>query len=459
MTTLETLAEALFRLELDQLPGSSLHAASRCLLDALACAAAGRRHAAVRHARAWAESTFRPGPANLWFEGQSLAPVGAGFVNAYAASILDVDDGHRGASGHPGAAIVPAVIAGAEGLGRGVSLGEVLLAIVCGYEAGVRIARARTSDQGARASVATGRWSAAGVAAAVGKLHRLDLERLTDAIAIAEAQAPNLLAADHSGFMGGDTKEGIPWSLLAGMAAVDQAALGLKGYRAALDNPAVYIPGAATGGFGAHYLVESTYFKLYGCCRWTHSAIDAVLEMRREGIPPDRVDRIEIATFQRALSLQNLTRPMDLIAAQFSLPFAVAAALVAGPEALLPLTPNLLTEADILRLAERVHLALDPALDACFPAQVPARVTLIAGAQRLEREVRVPLGDPANPLPDERLIQKAVTLLGESRPEGQVRALAEHLLGDRTGCGPGGPDLLATLRALLIRAQGTGAHQ
>jgi 2-methylcitrate dehydratase PrpD len=449
MTTLETLAEALLRLELNQLPESTRHAASRCLLDALACAAAGRRHPAVRHARAWAERTFRPGPATIWFEGLSLAPIGAGFVNAYAASILDLDDGHRGAAGHPGAAIVPAVIASAEGLGQGVALGEVLLAIVCGYEAGVRIAQARSWDQPARATVATGRWSAAGVAAAVGKLHRLDPERLADAIAIAEAQAPNLLAADHSGFMGGDTKEGIPWSLLAGIAAVDQAALGLKGYRAALDNPAVYVPGAAIGSFGTRYLVESTYFKLYGCCRWTHSAIDAVLEMRRESIPPERVDRIEIATFQRALSLQNLTRPMDLIAAQFSLPFGVAAALVAGPEALLPLTTNLLTCPDILQLAERIHLALDPALDACFPAQVAARVTLIAGAQRLEREVRVPLGDAANPLPDERLIQKAVTLFDESRSEGEVRALAEQLLGHRTACGPGGSDFMATLRAFL----------
>jgi 2-methylcitrate dehydratase PrpD len=130
----------------------------------------------------------------------------------------------------------------------------------------------------------------------------------------------------------------------------------------------------------------------------------------------------------------------------------VAAALVAGPEALLPLSENLLTDVHVLQLAERIHLALDPALDACFPAQVPARVTLVASGERLEREVRVPLGDPANPLPDERLIRKAVTLFGDSRPEGAVRALAERLLGDRAGCGPDGADFMATLRAFLSRA-------
>ena len=297
--------------------------------------------------------------------------------------------------------------------------------------------------------MATGRWSAAGVAAAVGKLRRLGPKPLAAAIAIAEAQAPNLLAADHSGFTGGDTKEGIPWSVLAGIAAVDQAALGLQGYRAALDNPDMYVPGAAALDFGTSFLVETTYFKLYGCCRWTHSAIDAILEMRRGGVEPHRVDTITIATFQRALNLKNMTRPTDVIAAQFSLPFGVAVALVEGPEALLLLNPSLLTRRDVIQVAERIHLELDHELDAYFPAQVGARVTLLAGTEKLEREVRFPRGDPANPLSDEGLIRKSVTLFGGVRAEDEVRSLVQSVFTARPASRSGGVGLMKSVLSFL----------
>jgi 2-methylcitrate dehydratase PrpD len=238
-----------------------------------------------------------------------------------------------------------------------------------------------------------------------------------------------MAAADHAGFAGSHTKEGIPWSVLTGIAAAEQAALGMRGYAGGLDNPVVYrkglIPRPSTGNF----LIETTYFKPYACCRWIHSAIDAVLDMRAGGLDPTAIERIEVASFRRALSLGNALRPSDIISAQFSIPFALAVALLEGPQALLPMSPDLLGRADLLDLAARTVMVLAPELEARFPGEVPARITIKTRGCTIEREVYCPLGDPGNPLSDSRLVEKAVRLCSPMRVSEDVRNFASNLLG------------------------------
>jgi 2-methylcitrate dehydratase PrpD len=445
MLRTQKLAHALTNLTYDKLSEPARHSARRCLYDAIGCAAAGQSHQAVEMAHRYASSWFRDGAASVWFRNDKLSPPAAAFVNAYATSILDIDDGHRAAAGHPGAAVIPAVLAAAECCETNLS--EVLLAIVCGYEAGIGIAKAR--DPSRLSSVATGRWSAVAVAAGVAKLRGFTAEKMAHAIAISESQAPNLLAADHSGFLGGDTKEGIPWSVLTGMAAADQAALGFRGYLAALDNPEVYRPGGIATDLDKECLIETTYFKEYSCCRWIHSAIEAVSEMRKAGLNSVLVEEIEISTFQRALGLNNPTSPDDLIAAQFSVPFAVAVALVDGDEALKPMSVEILGRQDIIRVAQMITMRLDKEFDSCFPAQIPARVRVKVAGKHFEKEVWAPLGDPTNPLSDSQLIEKSMKLCSHLRSERQISGLAEHIFQQGSAQGVGISDPLAAMLNFL----------
>jgi 2-methylcitrate dehydratase PrpD len=426
MNTIQLLADHLSQVSVDQLPDSALSSARQCLLDALGCAAAGRHHPAVVNARSWAKEAFAGEDALIWFSTDTLAARGAAFVNAFSTSIMDLDDGHRAASGHPGAAVVPAVLTVAQSVGA--SLSSVLVAIACGYEAGLRTARAR--NPALLRSVATGRWTAVAVAGGVGKLLGLAPSVLAHALAIAENQAPNVMAADHAGFAGSDVKEGIPWSVLTGISAVEQAMHGLRGYLGALDNPEIYVPGEAASNPGQRWLIETTYFKRYGCCRWMHGALDAVLEMRGAGLAVADIERVEVGTFARAFALANDPRPTDVIAAQFSIPFCMAVALIEGVDGLLPLAPGLLLREDIRALAKRVELRCDLALNELFPAQVPARVTVwTAGASAaLHREVLVPLGDPLNPLRPDQMAEKMSKLLSGSTYREPMKDLVSQLL-------------------------------
>jgi 2-methylcitrate dehydratase PrpD len=434
--TLASFAASLAALRFEQLTLSARQGAVRCILDAVGCAAAGRStpvvSEVVRAAARWARSTFREGTATVWFEDATLSPSGAAYINSLATSVLDIDDGHRAASGHPGAAVIPAAITLGESIGA--SWQDILLAVVCGYEAGVRMAAARAPYPAY--SGASGRWSAVAVAVVAGKLLKFDANTLGHAMALAEAHAPNMTAADHAGFAGSHAKEGIPWSVLVGLAAADQAALGLKGYVRALDNPAAYCGRVRGRDETEPFLIETTYFKPYASCRWTHSAVDAILELRRDGgLDPEVIESIEVASFRRALSLENLAQPGDIIAAQFSIPFVLAVALLEGPQALVPMSPDLLSRDDVRRLAQRVTLVLDPELEACFPAQVPARVSVHTRLGILQREIRTPLGDPRNPLADEALTDKAVRLSRALKSADEVRRFASALLSSSGSAG------------------------
>ncbi len=424
----------------EALPEATLEMARRCILDLLGVAVAGWSVPAAVAARGAAGAHWAPGEAGVWLEGRGLVPAGAAFANAAAASALDLDDGHRAAGGHPGAAIVPAAFAVADATGAGDR--ALLAALVIGYEVAVRVGAAR--DFRRLDTLATGRWCGVGAAAAAAWLQRLPEAAAAEAMAIAGVQAPGLSAAGYSARMGNSVKEGIPWATATGLVAADLAARGFTGPTDLLDHPAYFSREAVLDGLGERFAIDGVYFKPYACCRWVHGAIDAVLAIQAgEGLPGEAVERVEVHTFDRALRLNNDVDPDTLEGAQYSVPFCVAAAVLRGADALLPMDARLLHDRDVVGLAARVTLAVDPALDGAFPARTPARVVLHAGGRRYAHEVQHPLGDPANPMDAAALERKfdrlAAPRLGIERAAAVARATSS--LGDGRGLG--------RLRALL----------
>jgi 2-methylcitrate dehydratase PrpD len=63
----------------------------------------------------------------------------ATFCNAFMIRVLDLDDGHREAMGHPAGVVVSAALAIGENIGA--SGAEVINAIVVGYEVYARIGK------------------------------------------------------------------------------------------------------------------------------------------------------------------------------------------------------------------------------------------------------------------------------------------------------------------------------
>ena len=123
----------------EDLPADVRSQAIRCVLDLCGAAVAGSRAGAARSTAEYALYAHGTGPSTIIGAGAGSTPVGAALANGFAASALDIDDGYRPVKGHPGAVVLPAVLAAAEEVrSSGV---EFLTALVVGYEVAMRAGR------------------------------------------------------------------------------------------------------------------------------------------------------------------------------------------------------------------------------------------------------------------------------------------------------------------------------
>jgi 2-methylcitrate dehydratase PrpD len=378
-----------------------------CLLDLITAAVVGYNVSACAGIRDVASMLFADGTAPIWFSGRSLNETGAAVCNASAASVLDFDDGHRAARGHPGAAVIPSTLSVATQTNAGAD--EIFAAIALGYEVGVRIAAAQNPN--AIRSRQSGRWTGCGAVAAAGRLYRTDPAKFAHALAIAGVSAPNQDANGSSGYSkltGNDVKEGIPWSVVTGMTALKLAESGFSGPLDIFDHPSHFDTGRIVNDLNTPLEITRVYFKPYSCCRYIHPAIDALKAlMTRHDLRPDDIRSLEVHTFQWAQQLRNSPDPVNLIEIQYSLRYCLAITILHGSDSLAPITPELLHRPDLIDFAGRVHLIVDEAIDKRFPAETLARVTVVtARGDRLVSPETRPCGDADCPMTWDDLREK-----------------------------------------------------
>ncbi|MEP6906633.1 MAG: MmgE/PrpD family protein [Pseudoxanthomonas sp.] len=388
MHATERLADFVAGHKEGRLPSSARETAALLVTDLIAAAAAGSSGALSMAARVASEELYGQGPACVWLTGKSSSIAGAAMANAAAASALDIDDGHRGAAGHPGAGIIPAVLA----VGQSIGASDACMfdAIALGYDVALRVATSRppaTID-----TYCSGRWVGFGVAAAAGRLLGLDTSQLAHALAIAGAEAPLMLPRSR---FGNSVKEGIPAAVVAGLTAVVRARAGATGPIDLLDDDAMFSQDVLLSGLGATWWLEQCYLKPYACCRYMHAAVDAILALREPGKP---IIDLRIETFPQGLRLSNARAPATLEGGQYSYYFSCAVAALYGEEALQPVDSALLLDPGVLELAGRISLGTHEQFAASFPAETPCRVTLDQGDGPRTMTVLQALGDVGNPM-------------------------------------------------------------
>ena len=391
MHAIEELAEFAANHPEGSLPGSAIESCSLLLTDLIGAVAAGFNSELANAARAAAHDIYGLGPVSIWLTGSQLSIAGAAMANSSAACALDIDDGHRGAAGHPGAGIIPAVLAIAQALGS--SDEQVFEAIAIGYDVGLRIATARPT-----ATIETFfscRWVNYGVAAAAGRLLNLSAPQIANAMAIAGAEGPIVYRKGTSRYQGSSVKEAIPAAVVAGLTGAFRARAGATGPIDLLDREEFFKRSTLTRDLGKHWWMEDCYLKPYACCRYMHAAIDAIEEMRHPDAP---IVSLRVDTFQRGTELTNKRTPDTLEDAQYSYYFCCALTAIHGAEALQPIDPVKLRDPKVLELANRIELTAHADFADTFPKNTPCRVILDQGQGPKTRTVEYPLGDVANPM-------------------------------------------------------------
>jgi 2-methylcitrate dehydratase PrpD len=126
---------------------------------------------------------------------------------------------------------------------------------------------------------------------------------------------------------------------------------------------------------------------------------------------------VDVATYRAGLDVAHYENPRTPAEARFSMKYVVATALTHGNVRLAAFSEDRIQNRGTRDLMSRIHVSLAQDLDAAFPGQRAARVT-INGEQWLQ-PTRV--GDPDAPLSDAQLEDKyrelAAPVIGESEAE------------------------------------------
>ncbi len=428
------------------LPPEVVEHAGRCLLDLIGVAAGGSRTELSRIIRDHAAEQFASprGGARMLFDGRRASPVGAALAGGMSIDSLDAHDGHVLTKGHVGVTVLPALLAYIDA-GRPVSGQEFLTCVVLGYEIATRAGIALHAT--ACDYHTSGAWNALAAAALGARLMGLDTARTREAVGIAEYHGPRsqmMRCIDHPTMV----KDGSGWGAMAGVSAAYLAAAGFTGAPAlTVEAPEV---AEIWADLGQRWLIMDQYFKPYPVCRWAQPAVEAALALQgQHGIEAEAIATVEAVSFHQAVRLAT-RRPPSTEAAQYSLPFSVATALVQGRLGAAEVTGEALTDPRVLRLSTEMVLGEQDDYNARFPAERWAHVVFhMADGSVLRSEPAIARGNPENALSDEEIREKyhglAVPVLGEARAA-RLEAAVAGLAGD-------GADLEAFLNALLTGAE------
>lgn len=399
------LSDFIHDLRFADLPPRVIQQGQRCVLDLLGNAAAGASSQLARLACEHAARHFGAvgAGARMLFDGRRVSPVGAALAGGMTIDSLDGHDGHALAKGHVGAAVLPALLALADG-DAALEGPDLLTTLVMGYELGIRAGMALHATAGDYHS--SGAWNALACAGTAARLLRLSSEATGHALGIAEYHGPRgpmMRCIDHPTMV----KDGSGWGAMAGVSAALLAADGFTGAPALLaydDQPDI---AALWTDLGVRWRILELYFKPHPVCRWAQPAVRAALELRhRYQLTATQVGHVEVVTFHHAARLST-RRPKTTEQAQYSLPFPVAAALVRGVVGPAEVGPGGIADEEVLRLSDGTTVTERPEYTARFPAQRWAEVTVVLrDGRRIASGPTTAVGDQGHPLTDAALVDK-----------------------------------------------------
>lgn len=327
---------------------------------------------------------------------ERLDAMGAAFVNAISANLLDFDDTHLDTIIHPAAPVAAPVLALAQA--RGFSGKAVLTAFILGVEIECRVGNAVSPGHYARGWHITSTCGVFGAAAACAKLLGLSAKQISNAIGIAASQSAgiveNLPSAAKNVSVGNAARNGLFAALLAaeGYSASPRAIEGPLGWARAMgDEPDI---ARLTGGLGKSWEIAKNTYKPYPAGIVFHAVIDACLALRGKL----KVDDIASITVQgSALLLARGDRPVgNARDARVSIHQCAACALLLGAAGVPEFADATVFRSDIVALRQKVRAALDASL-----ADGAARVTIrLMSGEELSEIVMAAKGSLADPLSD-----------------------------------------------------------
>lgn len=415
----------------ESLPDAIRQRAAFVLADDLAAIVLGAREPEVTTAIGqFAKTSFAP-EATVFKKGAARVDrFSAAASNGMAITWCELDEGFRKAPSHGGAYALPAILAEAEY--RDASVSDVLRALAIAYEITGRLSLAFKFDvMTVHPHAALANVGAAAGAALIRKANAATLEAAVTSACAMTFAGPFTHAVDGALVRNAWTAAGA-WM---GMRSVDWAEAGIAGIAETPFDVFSTVFGATcqprdiVTDLGTDWAIANGYHKMFACCQYAHSAVEANLSLADKlgagNRTIDDIAEVTVETHKLGLGLIAVT-PATTLAAKFSLPHAIAATTVLKTGGFDAFTRATLDEPQIAALRPRVKLRPHPNVKP-WPKDRPARVTwLFKDGETWQAECESARGGADNPFDEATILAKIESALATDFPLMPPRLNALH---------------------------------
>ena len=366
------LVDFAYKLSLDEVPSETIERTKMFIADYFAASVAGYQINTAFNTVVLNVVKEEGGAAqsSVLFSDRKFPSSQAAFLNAAFAHGADMDDGNKQSAGHVGTHVMPAVFALAEQ--KRVSWGDVIVAIVIGYDFFNRIAGAAQPGLYNKGFHSTGIAGSIACAAACAKLLNLDYEGIYNSISMAAVQSSGLIIIDESAQHckpinpANAARIGVLSALMAekGLEAPRNPLESTKGWFHAFTDHVN--DNVLFDGLGSVFTIDQSYIKQYPSCRHTHGCIDAIknirLSLNKFGLTYKDINSILVKIYPNAIrSAGNIKYPHSAGEAKFSIYYAIAKTLLNGNFTLDDLSVT--QDENLVVVVEKINLIEDVAME------------------------------------------------------------------------------------------------
>lgn len=433
------LAEFVSNFNLDMVSNDVIVAAENCVLDFLGCAIFATQTDVGQIISAYAKE-HNEGLSTIFpdLTGKRYNASLAALANGTLAHGFELDDIDQPSVSHPGAPIIAAALALAQE--HKVSGRRFLEAIIAGYEVNDRVGKSVMPGHLDRHHP-TGTITTFGAAAACCKILDLSAEQTAWAFGICGSLASGIAQFSISGSMvkrihaGKAAQQGVMAACLAksGFTGPIDILEGKKGFcvsfRGDMAKEACGFE-KLTENLGQSYAIVNTTFKPTCNCGVLHSTIECLLKIKEDSrFDAEKIIGIEVIGNENLATGHNDFAPNSILSAQYSLPFTVGMTLVGNIwDPSLYLSDALLSNRKILDMGRKIKTAIDPEMEALWPAQFAAAVSVEqSDGVTLSHKVMFQKGTPQNPFSRKELLDKYMGLVCSVLPKEQAEKIAENV--------------------------------
>lgn len=407
MSISDRLAGHLVSVRYEDLPPAAIAAAKRLIMDTLGTGFAGAGEPGCTQIADTVLADHAAPHASLWSTGERTSAQGAALANGTFAAALDYDSLHFEGVIHPEIVTLPAALALGEREKR--SGRDLIRAMVLGGDLMCRLAMSTGRNAAWFVTSTNGTF---GAAAASALMLGLDREQMRNALGLALCQASGTIQAVLERTLAKRMQSA--FAARNGVLAAELARRGVTGPAEAFEGQAGYYaafePGDAEilfDGLGQRYEALNTGIKKFPSCACNHAAIQASLSLARDhDIAAGDLQRVRvrITPYMQQVVGGAFDPSGDLqVAAQFSVRYSVACALMRRELKLSDLMPERVLEPEVRALADRIEIEVDEGNPGFLS---PTTVTVETGRGALRQTIDAIPGSAQAPLSDADVAEK-----------------------------------------------------